>query len=104
MNLEAIRSQLIDEQQELTSRLKKIENDMERGHSRDWDEQAQERENDEVLDSLSVEAQAQLKRVNNALDKIDNNQYGYCERCHQAIKPSRLEALPTAEYCLDCAD
>lgn len=104
MNLNTIREQLINEKQELTSRLNKIEADIERGRSRDLGEQAQERENDEVLDGLSAEAQSQLNRINRALTKIDKGQYGVCERCHQAINPSRLEALPTAEYCLDCAD
>lgn len=104
MNLNNVRNKLLSDQQEFLNRLKKIEADMEKGRSRDWSEQAQERENDEVLDSLSVEAEAQLKRINHALAKIDNNQYGYCERCHQPIDQSRLEAVPAAEYCLDCAD
>ena len=104
MNLADLRDKLKNDQQELFSRLKKIEADMEKGRSRDWSEQAQERENDEVLDSLSVEAEAQLKRINRALAKMDSDQYGYCERCHQPIDPSRLEAVPAAEYCLDCAD
>ena len=104
MNLKKIQRQLEQAQQELTARLEKIAADIEKGRSRDWEEQAQERENDEVLEGLSVEASAQLQRVNQALAKIENNRFGYCDRCQQAITPARLEALPTAEYCLDCVD
>lgn len=37
------------------------------------------------------------------LVKLETAQYGRCERCGEAIPPSRLESLPAAALCLVCA-
>ena len=103
MNLNEMQQRLLDNKAELLERLEKIEADMEQGRSRDWDEQAQERENDEVLEGLSVEAQEELRRTNRALARIDDNTYGQCERCDKPIDQQRLQVLPNAEFCVDCA-
>ena len=41
--------------------------------------------------------------VNRALTKMDLGTYGTCERCGNAIPIERLEALPWAILCVDCA-
>ncbi len=104
MNIEKIKLQLLQEKKELDTRLQKIGADLGKGHSPDSSEQAQERENDEVLDELGREAQEQLQNINRAIEKINNNHYGLCERCDQNINQERLEAIPTAQYCLQCAE
>lgn len=45
---------------------------------------------------------AQLKKVRKALDKFERGSYGFCEKCGAVIEPSRLEALPYAEFCMEC--
>jgi len=40
--------------------------------------------------------------VMNALQRIDEGNYGECERCGEAIAEKRLEALPFARHCIDC--
>ena len=44
-----------------------------------------------------------LGDVEHALDKFDAGEYGVCEGCGQAIAPARLEAMPAARVCMNCA-
>jgi DnaK suppressor protein len=43
-----------------------------------------------------------LKKINEALDEIDANEYGYCRSCGAEIGLRRLEARPTATLCFEC--
>lgn len=43
-----------------------------------------------------------IKKIDNTLDLIDNDDYGYCESCGVEIGIRRLEARPTATQCIDC--
>jgi DnaK suppressor protein len=43
-----------------------------------------------------------LKEVTSALQKLDDGNFGACERCGETIAEKRLEALPFARYCIDC--
>ena len=43
-----------------------------------------------------------LKEVTSALQKLEDGNFGACERCGETIAEKRLEALPFARYCIDC--
>ncbi len=43
-----------------------------------------------------------IKKIEEALSKIDTGDYGYCETCGVEIGVQRLEARPTAALCIDC--
>jgi DnaK suppressor protein len=43
-----------------------------------------------------------IAKIDEALAKIDNNEYGLCESCGEEIGIKRLEARPVAELCIDC--
>lgn len=43
-----------------------------------------------------------LKKIEEALQQIQNDDYGYCESCGEEIGIRRLEARPTATLCIDC--
>ena len=45
-----------------------------------------------------------LKKIDGALLRIDNGDFGYCFVCGEAIEPGRLAADPTNTRCLACAD
>jgi len=45
-----------------------------------------------------------LKKIEQALDKVDKGDYGWCEACGIEIGIRRLEARPTAELCIDCKE
>ncbi len=43
-----------------------------------------------------------IKKIDEALQQIENNEYGYCDVCGIEIGIRRLEARPTATLCIDC--
>ncbi|AIA55272.1 MULTISPECIES: RNA polymerase-binding protein DksA [Acidithiobacillus] len=43
-----------------------------------------------------------IRKINQALARIDAGEYGYCESCGVEIGLRRLEARPTATLCIDC--
>ena len=47
-------------------------------------------------------AQAELKEIGDALDRIDQGAYGMCENCENPIALDRLKNLPYARFCIDC--
>lgn len=64
------------------------------------------------IDALQGQAMAQevarrreveLKRIDAALKRIDDGDYGYCITCGEEIAVKRLELDPTAPTCINCA-
>ena len=43
-----------------------------------------------------------IKKIDETLNKINEQDYGYCESCGVEIGLKRLEARPTATLCIDC--
>ncbi|MBM69664.1 MAG: dimethylmenaquinone methyltransferase [Haliea sp.] len=99
-----VRAQLNATLAELERRLASIKRDVTRSHSGDWAEQAQERENDEVEDAIGVETRQSIADTRAALARLDAGTYGSCERCGEPISAARLQVLPTAAHCVNCAD
>jgi RNA polymerase-binding protein DksA len=42
--------------------------------------------------------------IEHALEKIDQDSFGNCERCGREIPVGRLEVLPFARYCVECQE
>lgn len=55
---------------------------------------------------LTIRSQLSARRddIARALEKVDEGEFGGCERCGNPIPSGRLEALPFARYCLDCQE
>jgi DnaK suppressor protein len=53
--------------------------------------------------SVMKALRANLRWVGRALKKMDLGTYGTCERCGNPVPIERLEALPWAILCIDCA-
>ena len=43
-----------------------------------------------------------IKKIEDALERLKNDDFGYCEACGIEIGLKRLEARPTATLCIDC--
>ena len=52
--------------------------------------------------ALSGQALLAVEEIDDALRRIDDKTYGYCERCYQPIPKPRLRALPYARLCVAC--
>ena len=44
-----------------------------------------------------------LEEIASALERIEQGNFGRCEECQREIPKARLEAIPYARYCVDCA-
>ncbi len=43
-----------------------------------------------------------IRKIEKTLQLTETDEYGYCQACGIEIGLQRLEARPTAEYCIDC--
>ena len=101
---EELKLELEQRLSDLQSRLSSIKRDVTQSHSGDSAEQAQERENDEVVDAIGNETAQSIRVIQAALARIDDGTYGLCENCGEDIAPARLSAVPEATRCVNCAD
>lgn len=92
---------------ELKQRINAIDSDVHHKKEpveKDFAEQVTQRENDEVLSAIDEEAHQTVRLIDAALARIKDGSYGLCVRCGEQIPEKRLEALPYATTCVDCAD
>lgn len=45
-----------------------------------------------------------LDKIDNALERVDNNSYGFCEDTGEPIGVNRLEARPVATLCIEAQE
>jgi RNA polymerase-binding protein DksA len=104
--LKQLNEQLLEDQQRLLAlaeRTKKHLYRREEPYSADFAEQAVEVENKEVVERLDEDAKVDLAHIQKALDRIAAGNYGICVECSKPIQVARLEAIPQADRCIDCA-
>lgn len=93
------RQELIDESQETINNL--------RGEVRDVGDEA-ERASRETENSLELRTRDRyrklLGKIDQALARIEDGAYGYCEETGEEIGLARLEARPIATLCLDAQE
>jgi RNA polymerase-binding transcription factor DksA len=89
---------------EYRQRIEAIDRDLHQQREPDFAEQVTQRENEDVLRSLKLEAEIEHRRVQAALDRASKGTYGECTRCGEAVEEARLAAMPQAENCMRCAN
>ncbi len=97
------RKKLQERLAELDHRLVDIGQELESPHSSDWEENATEREGDEVMESLGAAGLNEIRQIKAALKRIEDGEYGECLRCGEEIPAARLEIVPHTPLCGDCA-
>lgn len=102
-----IRRKLAVRHDEILQRLEKVTRD--RRHENqplnaDFEEQAVEVENDQVLDALDEQMRAELVQIEKTFARMEQGLYGKCEDCGKPISAPRLEALPYAMRCIICEE
>ena len=64
------------------------------------------------MDALQVQAmaeahagrrKAELRRIDEAMERLEAGEYGYCISCGEPIAPKRLDLDPAAAACVRCA-
>jgi len=80
----------------MTAELSTIDN-----HPADLGTELYDREKDMAL---HVHEDAELKKVNEALEAMNTGSYGVCDECGESIPYERLEAVPYTTRCIEHAD
>ena len=101
--IQEIKTKLEARLRELDKRAHEIDDELSKPGDDDWSESAVESENDEVLEKVGKLAVDEIQKIKAALSKIDAGTYGICASCEKKIARKRLEALPYATTCIDCA-
>lgn len=89
--------------QELDVRLHGIEEELDSHQSKDWEELAVEREEDEVLEGLGTSGQDEIVKIRAALRRIEQGEFGDCVKCGDEISEERLAVVPHTPFCRKCA-
>lgn len=107
MNLEATKKALLEKQQELLSRVERTHKHIyqkDEPVSAKFSEQATEMENAELVHALDQEGRMELTQIQHALERLESGEYFDCAACGQPIGEKRLEAIPFADKCINCAE
>lgn len=88
---------------DLQARLEHIEAELDSHDEKDWEEAAVEREGDEVLESMGVSGQQEIRMIEAALGRIADGEYGFCTKCGAKVSEERLDVLPYTPFCRNCA-
>lgn len=67
----------------------------------EYDLASQERER-ELGIIMSAQEKNKLMAIEDALRRIEEGTYGYCEECGEKISKQRLKAVPFATLCVSC--
>lgn len=57
-----------------------------------------------VLLAVSENDSRQLQMIDEALQRIEDEEYGTCQNCSKEIMTNRLRAVPWARYCINCQE
>ncbi|RLA18685.1 MAG: TraR/DksA family transcriptional regulator [Gammaproteobacteria bacterium] len=104
MNLSSVENVLVEKRKELTRRVESVDRDFRSGWDPDSSERAVEMENEPVLTELRREASEELLQIEQALERLRKGEYGVCVTCGNEINHDRLNAVPYAVECINCAN
>ncbi len=100
---QAIKEKLLEQKEKLSEIIKRVEKSGRKPLESDWKEQVVQRENEEVLTALDTSLNQEYEQIEHAIAQIEKGEYGICENCGERIALKRLEALPDATLCINCA-
>lgn len=100
--LKDIKKRLLSERDLLIEKLKDNDLSVDDSETPDPVDLAVRNYSKNVMLAVSENESKQLTLIDEALLRIDDNEYGECQNCENEINPKRLAAIPWARYCLDC--
>lgn len=104
LNLKEIKENLVAEREGISRKLNGNDLSIDDSETPDPVDLAVSNYSKNVQLSLSENESRQLDLVNEAIKRIDGDEYGICQNCEEEINPKRLAAVPWARYCLDCQE
>ncbi len=103
MDLEKLKTVMEARLAELQAEVNEIDHTLREEPNKDVEDRAQESEGDEVLEGLGNQALEEIAEIEAALKRMELGSYGECTHCGAEIAPARLETMPAAAHCIDCA-
>lgn len=105
-HLEYFRQKLLDWRAELVKESSDTLQDLKETNLNEPD--LNDRASNEAGQSLELRTRDRMrkliKKINQALDRIENGTYGYCEETGEPIGLGRLEARPVATLCIEAQE
>ena len=95
--LKELRERLVERRDQLLDQLKSLEQELkylDQSRPPELSEEAQEEAAANSLVALTEQERKELADIQKALEKLDEDTYGKCERCSKKINETRLKALP----------
>src|SRR2546421_5255434 len=103
-NLNEIKEKLRAERELLIQKLKGSDLSVDDAETPDPVDLAVRNYSKNVMLAVSENESRQLTLIDEALMRIEDNEYGHCQNCEKEINPKRLQAIPWARYCIDCQE
>ena len=104
LNLKEIKEKLLAERDLLIEKLKGNDLSVDDAETPDPVDLAVRNYSKNVMLAVSENESKQLALIDEAVLRIDDDEYGQCQNCEKEINPKRLAAIPWARYCLDCQE
>ncbi len=102
--LKDVKQRLLDERMLLIEKLKGNDLSVDDSETPDPVDLAVRNYSKNVMLAVSENESRQLALVDEALLRVEDNEYGVCQNCEKDINPKRLAAIPWARYCLNCQE
>jgi RNA polymerase-binding transcription factor DksA len=107
-NLNKVKEMLLRRQQKVEADLKSLEKTdplMDRGlaESSEPGTDSWVAETHGRVEAMRNNLRSILESIRRALVNLNSGKYGKCESCHKVIEAERLEAMPTATFCIACS-
>ncbi len=104
LNLEEIKEKLIAERELLVKKLSGNDLSVDDSETPDPVDLAVRNYSKNVMLAVSENESRQVALIDQALMRIEDDEYGFCQNCEKEINPKRLAALPSARYCIECQE
>lgn len=104
LNLDEIKDRLIAERENLLNKLKENDLSIDDSETPDPVDLAVRNYSKNVMLAVSENDSRQIILINEALERIEDDEYGSCQNCEKEISTKRLDAIPWARYCLNCQE
>ena len=86
-NFDEIRQTLVERKVKLAELLGRVEVSARRQFDKSLEEQAIQRENEEILTQIDDNLNLEFVQVERALARLDAGDYGFCENCGDQLLP-----------------
>ena len=103
-NLKKIKERLLGERELLVEKLKGNDLSIDDSETPDPVDLAVRNYSKNVMLAVSENESRQLILVDEAIRRVEDDEYGQCQNCEKSINQKRLAAIPWARYCLDCQE